>query len=79
MDRLEAMSTLLAAVEVGSLSAASRKLRVPLSTVSRKVSELEALPLLKPVPTRTCYPTAPSARTCEEALDYVCLLGGLRG
>jgi DNA-binding transcriptional LysR family regulator len=42
MDRLESMSTLLAAVEGGSLSAASRKLGMPLATVSRKVSELEA-------------------------------------
>jgi len=41
MDRIEAMSTLLAAVEAGSLSAASRKLGMPLATVSRKVSELE--------------------------------------
>ena len=36
------MSTLLAAVEAGSLSAASRKLGTPLATVSRRVSELEA-------------------------------------
>jgi DNA-binding transcriptional LysR family regulator len=42
MDRFESMSTLLAAVEGGSLSAASRKLGMPLATVSRKVSELEA-------------------------------------
>jgi DNA-binding transcriptional LysR family regulator len=42
MDRLDAMTTLLAAVEGGSLSAASRKLGMPLPTVSRKVSELEA-------------------------------------
>lgn len=42
MDRLEAMSTLLAVVEAGSLSAASRKLRTPLATVSRRLSELEA-------------------------------------
>jgi DNA-binding transcriptional LysR family regulator len=42
MDRLESMSTLLAAVEAGSLSGASRKLGMPLATVSRKVSELEA-------------------------------------
>lgn len=41
MDKLEAMSALLAAVEAGSLSAASRKLGMPLATVSRKVSELE--------------------------------------
>lgn len=42
MNRLEAMSTLLAAVDAGSLSAASRKLGVPLATVSRRVSDLEA-------------------------------------
>jgi len=42
MDRIDAMKTLLAAVEGGSLSAASRKLGMPLATVSRKVSELEA-------------------------------------
>jgi len=42
MDRLEAMSVLLTVSEAGSLSAASRKLKVPLATVSRKVSELEA-------------------------------------
>jgi DNA-binding transcriptional LysR family regulator len=42
MDRLEAMSLLVAAVETGSLSAAGRKLGVPLPTVSRKISDLEA-------------------------------------
>src|SRR5262245_48013719 len=42
MDRLESMTALVAAVETGSLSAASRKLAMPLATVSRKVSELEA-------------------------------------
>lgn len=42
MDRLEAMSVLLAVAEAGSLSGASRKLKTPLATVSRKVSELEA-------------------------------------
>jgi len=42
MDRLEAMSLLVTAIEEGSLSAAGRKLGVPLPTVSRKVSELEA-------------------------------------
>jgi DNA-binding transcriptional LysR family regulator len=41
MDRFESMSTLIAAVEAGSLSAASRKLGMPLATVSRRVSELE--------------------------------------
>ena len=42
MDRLEAMSLLIAVAEAGSLSAAGRKLGVPLPTVSRKISELEA-------------------------------------
>ncbi|OWV74876.1 LysR family transcriptional regulator [Rhizobium sp. R339] len=42
MDRLDAMTVLLAVVEQGSLSAASRHLRLPLATVSRKVSDLEA-------------------------------------
>lgn len=41
MDRLEAMSLLVAVAEAGSLSAAGRKLRVPLPTVSRKISDLE--------------------------------------
>ncbi|MGB6307616.1 MAG: LysR family transcriptional regulator [Steroidobacteraceae bacterium] len=41
MDRFDAMSVLLVAADCGSLSKASRKLRQPLATVSRKVSELE--------------------------------------
>jgi len=41
MDRLEAMSLLLKVVEVGSFSAASKALDVPLPTLSRKISELE--------------------------------------
>lgn len=42
MDRLESMSIFVAAVEAGSLSAAARQLGIPLTTVSRNVSELEA-------------------------------------
>jgi len=42
MDRFDAMTTLIAAVDGGSLSAASRSLGMPLATVSRKVSDLEA-------------------------------------
>jgi DNA-binding transcriptional LysR family regulator len=42
MDRLEAMSILLTVVDAGSLSAAARRLGMPLPTVSRKVAELEA-------------------------------------
>ncbi|WP_117193559.1 LysR family transcriptional regulator [Rhizobium terrae] len=42
MDRLEAMSAFVAAAETGSLTAASRRLNMPLPTVSRKLAELEA-------------------------------------
>ena len=42
MDRIDAMTTLVAAVDAGSLSGASRALGMPLATVSRKVSDLEA-------------------------------------
>ena len=41
MNRLESMRVLLAAADAGSLSAAGRKLGMPLATVSRKISELE--------------------------------------
>lgn len=43
MDRFEAMSILLEVVDKGSLSAASRSLKIPLPTLSRKITELEAL------------------------------------
>jgi DNA-binding transcriptional LysR family regulator len=57
MDRFEAMRTFLAGVDGGSLSAASRALRAPLATVSRRVSDLEArlgaiVPILTPWSTR---------------------------
>jgi DNA-binding transcriptional LysR family regulator len=42
MDRLEAMSIVLAVAEAGSLSAAARRLNTPAATASRKISELEA-------------------------------------
>ena len=42
MDRLEAMAMLIEAIDRGSLSAASRSRRVPLTTLSRQISELEA-------------------------------------
>lgn len=42
MDRLEAMATLIRVVDTGSFSGASRALRMPLTTVSRKINELEA-------------------------------------
>ncbi len=42
MDRLESMSILANVAEAGSLSGASRRLKMPLATLSRKISELEA-------------------------------------
>jgi DNA-binding transcriptional LysR family regulator len=41
MDRLESMSILLTVAEAGSLSAGARRLNTPLTTVSRKISDLE--------------------------------------
>lgn len=41
MDRFDAMNVLLQVVEQGNLSAAGRKLGVPLTTISRKISDLE--------------------------------------
>jgi len=41
MDRFDAMSVFAAIVDGGSLSAAGRRLNVPLATVSRKLADLE--------------------------------------
>lgn len=42
MDRLEAMSVFTAIIDGGSLSAAGRRLNIPLASVSRKLANLEA-------------------------------------
>jgi DNA-binding transcriptional LysR family regulator len=42
MDRLDAMHVFAAIVDAGSLSAAGRRLGLPLATVSRKLADLEA-------------------------------------
>lgn len=42
MDRLQSMAIALEVAQTGSLSAAARKLRMPLASISRKVSELES-------------------------------------
>jgi DNA-binding transcriptional LysR family regulator len=42
MDRVELMAVAVSIADAGSLSAASRKLRMPVPTISRKLSELEA-------------------------------------
>jgi DNA-binding transcriptional LysR family regulator len=41
MDRLEAMSVIVAVTDTGNFSAASRRLGMPVATVNRKVAELE--------------------------------------
>lgn len=43
MDRFEAMSMLLEVVGKGNLSAAGRSLKIPLPTLSRRITELETL------------------------------------
>jgi DNA-binding transcriptional LysR family regulator len=43
MDRIEAMTMLCEVVDQGSFTAAGRALEVPISTLSRKVSELESM------------------------------------
>src|SRR5687768_7145319 len=42
VDRLQSMSILLRAADLGSFTAASKALRIPLPTVSRRIAELEA-------------------------------------
>ena len=42
MDRLQSMTIVLEVAQTGSLCAAARKLHMPLASLSRKVSELEA-------------------------------------
>jgi DNA-binding transcriptional LysR family regulator len=43
MDRLEAMAMLVSSVEEGSLSAAARRMQIPVATLTRNVNDLEAL------------------------------------
>ena len=41
MDRLGSMSLLVTVAEAGSLSGAAKRLSTPLTTVSRKIADLE--------------------------------------
>src|SRR4051812_3748358 len=66
MDRLDAMQVLLAVVDAGSLSAASRKLRAPLPSVSRKVAELE-----RHLGTRLLIRTSRNIQMTDAGRDYV--------
>ncbi|MGK5013854.1 MULTISPECIES: LysR family transcriptional regulator [unclassified Janthinobacterium] len=66
MDRLESMSILLAVVDAGSLSAAARRLGMPLATVSRKVAALETH-----LNTRLLHRTTRQLSLTEAGLSYV--------
>ena len=66
LNRLESMSVLLAVVDAGSLSGAGRKLGMPLATVSRKLSELEAA-----LGTRLLVRTTRQRQLTESGRDYV--------
>lgn len=66
MDRLEAMSILVAVVDEGNLSAAGRRLGMPLATVSRKVAELESH-----LKTRLLHRTTRQLSLTEAGSSYV--------
>jgi DNA-binding transcriptional LysR family regulator len=66
MDRFDSMSILVAAVDAGSLSAAARRLGTPLTTVSRKVSDLEAH-----LKTRLLNRSSRRLTLTDEGRDYV--------
>jgi DNA-binding transcriptional LysR family regulator len=66
MSRLESMSVLVAVVDAGSLSAAARRLGMPLATVSRKVAELESH-----LKTRLLHRTTRQLSLTEAGASYV--------
>ncbi|MDR5760492.1 LysR family transcriptional regulator [Caballeronia sp. LZ035] len=66
MDRLEAMQMLVTAVDGGSLSAAARELKIPVSTLTRKVADLEEL-----LGTRLLIRTTRKLTLTDAGTDYV--------
>ena len=66
MNRIVSMSVLVAVVDAGSLSAAARRLDMPLATVSRKVAELEAH-----LKTRLLHRTTRQLSLTEAGTSYV--------
>lgn len=66
MDRLEAMAMLVSSVEQGSLSAAARKLRIPVATLTRNVNDLEAL-----VGTKLLVRTTRKLLPTDAGIDYI--------
>lgn len=66
MDRLEAMAMLVSSVEEGSLSAAARKLRIPVATLTRNVNDLEVT-----VGTKLLVRTTRKLLLTDAGADYV--------
>lgn len=66
MDRLEAMEMLLTAVDRGSLSAAARELKIPVSTLTRKVADLEEM-----LGTRLLIRTTRKLTLTDTGMSYV--------
>lgn len=66
MDRFEAMAVLVAVMETGSMSAAGRRLGMPLPTVSRKISDLEAH-----LKTRILIRSTRRLRLTDSGADYL--------
>ena len=66
MDRLEAMEMLVTAVDGGSLSAAARELKIPVSTLTRKVADLEEL-----LGTRLLIRTTRKLTLTDAGMSYV--------
>ena len=66
MDRLEAMEMLLTAVDRGSLSAAARELKIPVSTLTRKVADLEEM-----LGTRLLIRTTRKLTLTDAGMSYV--------
>ncbi|MEK6318712.1 MAG: LysR family transcriptional regulator [Burkholderia gladioli] len=66
MNRIESMSLLVAVVDAGSMSAAARRLDIPLATVSRKIAELEAY-----LNTRLLHRTTRQLSLTEAGESYV--------
>ncbi|WP_061178872.1 LysR family transcriptional regulator [Caballeronia pedi] len=66
MDRLEAMEMLVTAVDGGSLSAAARELKIPVSTLTRKVADLEEM-----LGTRLLIRTTRKLTLTDAGMSYV--------
>ncbi|MGY2293589.1 LysR family transcriptional regulator [Pseudomonas sp. SDO528_S397] len=66
MDRLDAMAMLVSSADEGSLSAAARKLNIPVATLTRNVNNLETL-----VGTKLLIRTTRKLAFTDAGLEYV--------